>query len=47
MAKTCLIIASVIILGIAISKKVFADAVKTKQMWDAFMRIVKGGGKDG
>lgn len=47
MLKTCLIIVSVIILCIAISKKVFADAVKTKQLWDAFMRFVKGGGKDG
>lgn len=47
MLKTCLVIASVIILCIAISKKVFADAVKTKQLWDAFLRMLKGGGKDG
>ena len=47
MLEICLIITSVIILCIAISKKVFADAVKTKQLWDAFMRFVKGGGMDG
>ena len=47
MLEICLIIASVIILTIAISKKVFADAVRTKRLWDAFLRIVKGGDTDG
>ena len=45
MLKYCLIIASVSILAIAISKKFFADAVRTKQMWDVLLRMIKKGGE--
>ena len=47
MLRQVLIIASVIILCIAISKKVFAEVESAKQLWDAFLRMLKGGGKDG
>lgn len=50
MLKTVLIIIAVIVLGIALLKKVYTEVVDQKEMLDIIVDIIKqmlGGGSDG
>ena len=49
MFKYILVIVSAVLVVIAAAKLIFADIESAKQLWEAFVRMLKkmGGGKDG